>query len=148
MRPFSRLSKAEQRDWRERADKALARYGVRRSQFITLCDASLILHRWNEEECNGTIQREEPTNRWPLGRPRRFFEDKEGRLIELGHIPDRAAGAMRRAKQALIEHPDLMPYWFDDPRGCAVSFYSRTECLERGGNIDSCSSSICVPCYY
>jgi hypothetical protein len=150
MTTFSRLSKSQQADWWERSRKVQERYGITHNDFIVLCDAQHILHTWNEHECNGQIQRNEPTDRWPLGRPRWFNETEQGELIDCGYVPDRAMGAMKRVKAVLACHhrSGLSVYWQDDPRGCAIWLYRFSDALERGAPIDSCYASIATPCYY
>ena len=148
MATFSKLNGAEQQRWIERATAAQQRYGISRSAWITLCDTEHVLQTWNERECNGTIQRDEPCDRWPLGRPVAYRETRQGEMVRIGYVPDRAMGAMRRAKAVLAGMPDLMIFWQDDPRGCAVYLYSMAECLERGGKIDSCYATLGTACFY
>lgn len=148
MTTFSQLNGAQQQRWLERGTRAQQRYGISHDAWVTLCDAEHVLGMWHERECNGTVQRDEPTDRWPLGRPRAFGERSNGELVDLGYIPDRAAGAMRRAKAVLAGLPDLSIYWQDDPRGCAIYIYSFSEWQERGGSLDSVISTIGTACFY
>lgn len=148
MTTFSQLNGAQQQRWIERGYAAQQRYGISQEDWITLCDAEHTLGVWNERECNGTIQRDEPTDRWPLGRPRAYAELPSGEHVSLGYVPDRAAGAMRRAKSVLIGKPDLGIFWQDDPRGCAIYLYSRSEWLERGAPLDSVISTMGTACFY
>ena len=148
MATFSQLNGASRQRWHERSTRAQQRYGITHADWIVLCDAEHVLNTWDAMEANGEIQRDEPTDQWPLGRPRRFVEMQDGTLRDLGYTPDRAAGAMRRAKQVLVGHPDLMIYWQGDCRGASVYIYSRSECLERGGDIESLYSTMGTACFY
>nr|BAR36818.1 hypothetical protein [uncultured Mediterranean phage uvMED] len=148
MTTYSQLNGAEQQRWHERSTAAQQRLGLSREAWVTLCDAEHILHVWAEHECNGIIQRDEPTDKWPLGRPRRFaLLDQPCGPVDCGYVPDSAAGAMRRAKQALAGS-GLMIYWQTDPRGCQVYVYKPEECLARGGDISGLYYTIGVPCFY
>lgn len=149
MTTFSRLNGAEQQRWIERGTKAQQRYGISHSAWVTLCDVEHVLASWTERECNGIIQRDEPTNRWPLGRPRCFGVNEYGEPTGKGwYVPDRAAGAMRRAVAVLAGLPDVSIYWQQDPRGCTVYIYYRAEVLERGGDVSSLYSSVGTACFY
>ena len=87
----------------------------------TLRRAQMTLHRWAEEECNGTIQRDETT-----GKPRRYWDRYNGASRGSMPIPDREAGALRRVAQVCKE-AGLHYYHQTDPRGCAL--YVSTEPL-------------------
>jgi hypothetical protein len=147
MATYSQLTRAQRQSWHERAAEAFRRFGLDQNTFVTLCDTEHILHRWAEDECNGTIERDKPTNRWVLGRPRRFAETSRGERLDLGFVPDRAAGAMRRAVRVLCNHRLLSIYWQTDPRGCQVYIYSPAD-VPMGTDISSCYTSIGFPCYY
>ena len=91
----------------------------------TLRRAQLTLHRWSEEMCNGTIQREGPDGD---GKPFRVWDgsigqDLETKRMKWGRItsptPDREAGALRRIEQVCKE-AGLHFYHQTDPRGCAL----------------------------
>ena len=73
---------------------------------------------------------------------------RDGTLVDCGYVPDRAAGAIRRAKQVLHGYPDLMLYFQGDCRGPSLFLYSRQQLLERGGDIDSVYSDLATPCHY
>lgn len=80
----------------------------------TLRRASLTLHRWAEEECNGTIQRVDNGEGYPV---RHYGQGNEPRLT--ARIPDREAGALRRIA-AVCKAAGLHYYHQTDPRGCAL----------------------------
>lgn len=82
------------------------------------------LSRWSTEECNGTIQRDEKTEK-----PFRVYENS--RAVYGGYgtgsqletrvaIPDREAGARKQLDAIMEAHPDLWSYNQGDPRGCAL----------------------------
>lgn len=89
----------------------------------TLRRAQLTLHRWAEEECNGTIQRDGEQGD---GRPYRPYESfyirKDGSKAINRHkvpTPDREAGALRRVAE-VCKAAGLHFYHQTDPRGCAL----------------------------
>jgi len=94
----------------------------------TLRRAQMTLHRWAEEECNGTIQREEGD-----GKPFRVWDSVGQRADGSWYdkrsqapIPDREAGALRRVAK-VCKDAGLFFYHQTDPRGCAL--YVHTEPL-------------------
>ncbi len=130
--------------------------------------AQLTLHRWAEEECNGTIQRREPgatctqcghkmygEHFAQAGTPCEKCGDPapirsrpkgperwvvpEGRAPYcLGLIPDRERGALARIEK-VCKAADLHYYHQTDPRGCAL--YVSAEPLN-----DQNYSSKGIPC--
>lgn len=90
----------------------------------TLRRAEKVLHRWAEEECNGTIQREGDQGD---GKPFRVWgQDSPSGKIYKAPTADREAGALRRIEKACKE-AGLHYYHQTDPRGCAL--YVSTEPL-------------------
>lgn len=82
----------------------------------TLRRAQMTLHRWAEEECNGTIQREGEDGD---GIPHRWSNGDRSAPRDLGPIPDRERGALARV-EAVCKAAGLY-YWHQtDPRGCAL----------------------------
>lgn len=149
MTTFSKLNGAEQQRWFERSIRAQQRYEISHNEWIVLCNAEHTLSRWAEMECNGEIQRDDPTDAWPLGRPKRYLNDHWGSPTVPGqYVPDRAAAAMRRAKSVLIGKPDLSIYWQTDPRSAQIYLYRPSECLEKGGDIRALYSTIGTACFY
>lgn len=91
----------------------------------TLRRAEMTLHRWAEEECNGTIQCED---KLAAEGPRLCFRHFEVRHEGTGgkwipaepvRIPDREAGALRRVAKVCRE-TGLHFFHQTDPRGCAL----------------------------
>jgi hypothetical protein len=149
MATYSQLNNAERKAYHQRQASAQAKYGISAEAYETLCRCEHTVQQWNERECNGEIQRDEPTDQWPLGRPRRFACNKYGEAaIDLGYTYDRAAAATRKAVQQLQDLPDLAIYWQDDCRGAGIYIYSRAELLAHGGDISSVYSLIGHACYF
>lgn len=97
--------------------KLYRRYDVfiQREDANTLRRAEMTLHRWAEEECNGTIERNDATDV-----PYRVVQRYTGNLPpHRWAIPDRENGALRRVK-ALCKRLGLHWYYQTDPRGCAL----------------------------
>ena len=107
--------------------------------------AEMTLHRWDEEMCNGTIQRPWQENN---GDPYAYVGDRPGRSIggytddegtfreEWMFVPDRERGALKRIqavceKYAAPNGSPLKYYHQSDPRGAALYIeaphYSMTE---------------------
>jgi len=91
----------------------------------TLRRAQLTLHRWSEEMCNGTIQREGPDGDgkpfrvwqtpWTVNRTTGKMYAEERRTP----VPDREAGALRRVAK-VCQEAGLHFYHQTDPRGCQL----------------------------
>ncbi len=118
----------------------LSKLGVTASDAESLRRISRTMSKWAEEECNGTIQRDEAT-----GFPRRYVEDLRGGHHAAGIIPDREAKAQKQLKTIMARYPKLWAYVQGDPRGCALYIGSREELGDR--NADSCYSSFGVAVY-
>ena len=85
----------------------------------TLRRAQMTLHRWAEEMCNGTIQRDGEQGD---GKPFRYYDRmwNDTPQKELRHyIPDRERGALRRVEQ-VCKDAGLFYFHQRDPRGCAL----------------------------
>lgn len=79
----------------------------------TLRRAQLTLHRWSEEMCNGTIQRDGEDGD---GKPFRYWDP--GQRFKTP-VPDRERGALARVEQ-VCKAAGLYWYHQTDPRGCAL----------------------------
>lgn len=104
----------------------------------------MTLHRWAEEECNGTIQRNEVS-----GLPCRCYgADFSLRFL----IADRERGALRRLGRivgnrntrnwvanggtCISEMPStVLPYHQRDPRGCALYLVTREQLMSHDGQL-------------
>jgi hypothetical protein len=70
--------------------------------------AAMTLHTWYENECNGTIQRDEDTNKCS------WYSDKTGKRV--GHANDRETPAIKRIA-GICERLGIYYYLQTDPRG-------------------------------
>lgn len=118
----------------------LSALGVTATDAAALIRISNTLSMWGEEECNGTIQRDEHTDL-----PRKFMQTNKGEAIELGIIPDREAKALKQMKAIAARYPLLWFYHQGDPRGAQVYVGSRAELGQR--RVDSCYSTFGVAVY-
>jgi len=90
----------------------------------TLRRAQMTLHRWSEEMCNGTIQREgpdgdgKPVRVW-TGQLWSFHAKRMEHTERRTPCPDREAGALRRVA-AVCKEAGLHFYHQTDPRGCQL----------------------------
>jgi hypothetical protein len=93
---------------------------LNRDDANTLRRAELTLHRWAEEDCNGTIQRPWADTVDGDSRPYRPG-NLMGQYCEglWARIPDRERGALRRVA-AVCDRLGLHWYHQEDPRGCAL----------------------------
>ena len=99
--------------------------GISEDDARALRRISMTLRRWYEHECNGTIQRDEGTDK-----PRHYWEDSRGVHHKSYVIPDREAGALRRLKLIMARYPSLDYYLQGDPRGCALYVLRPDDVLE------------------
>ena len=97
--------------------------------------AQLTLHRWAEEMCNGTIQRDGMDAN---GQPYRHYGNGTKGPFLTVKCPDRERGALARIEK-VCKAADLHYYHQTDPRGCAL--YVSAEPLT-----DQNYSSRGVPC--
>jgi hypothetical protein len=77
----------------------------------------MTLHRWAEEECNGTIQRDGENGD---GKPRRYYQTRMGRIIRGEIIPDRERGALKRLEAIVSPTTGCYAYHQPDPRGASL----------------------------
>lgn len=122
-------------------ERALAtahnRYGIGENDWDMLLRNERTLHRWCEEECNGTIQREGDEQ---LSPPYRYSLDQYGTPTVKSARPIRdAETAALRQLTSWCAHHGLSFYYQTDPRGCALYIYRESE-LE-GRPIDECYST-------
>ncbi len=99
----------------------LAILGFDAEEAAQLVRASATLHTWAEHECNGTIQRDETTDK-PY-----WYDEHSGKRLR--RTSDRETGALRRIREVLSirnERQQTSPsralgfYHQTDPRGCAL----------------------------
>lgn len=144
MATLSKLSKAEKAAYARRATLATERYGVTAADYFELCMAEHKLGQWYEEECNGTIERDETT-----GRPYRYgVNPHTGQRSQCGQlIPDRETGAIRRAQAIVAGLDGVTLHLESDPRGCCLYLYRPAD-LYPGQSIDSACSTMAHACYF
>lgn len=81
--------------------------------------AQMTLHRWSEEMCNGTIQREGPDGDGkPFRHYDRMFRDTPEKELRYP-CPDREAGALRRVAE-VCKSAGLYYFYQRDCRGCSL----------------------------
>jgi hypothetical protein len=85
--------------------------GIGQNDAIALARAARVLHTWAEHECNGTIQRDEPS-----GLPY-WYSAETGRRI--GRTADRETGAIKRATEIAARY-GLVIEVQGDPRGAPI----------------------------
>jgi hypothetical protein len=140
-----RFNRAQQRIYASRCSTACVRYGITAEQYERLCRIERTLSRWHEEECNGTIQRDDNT-----GKPYRYYPDRYGSptIRSSAPIADLEAGAIRRAKA--IVQPHCHVFIQTDPRGCALYLFRWQDVPASvpTGAIDQCYASVGYPVYF
>jgi hypothetical protein len=113
--------------------------GFTYEEAVSLRRAEMTLQRWGEELCNGTIQRDEKTEK-PFRIYGNYIQANDPRSVHF--IADREAGALRRvmaicgARNARIkEHDCVLPYHQTDPRGCALYLVKRSDLTSQENQI-------------
>jgi len=93
----------------------LAKAGFSMAEANQLRKIEMTLHRWAAEECNGTIQRDEATDK-----PYRHYPDSPYR-VNPTPVPDRENGALCRLEALLADGHSAWAYYHQtDPRGHAL----------------------------
>lgn len=130
-------------------ENVLLNLGFTSAEAESLRRISMTLRRWYEEECNGTIERDEDGE----GRPYRSFPDSGKHRVYA--IPDRERGAVKRlegiiaarndrAANAPFEPRTVRYYLQTDPRG-AVLYIIRPGDVPEGADVSSYySRGVCV----
>lgn len=121
--------------------KQLTGLGFTWAEIDSLLRIERTLGNWSTEECNGTIQRDDETEK-PF---RVYGQNHEHREP----IADREAGARRRLDAIMAQHPELAAYIQGDPRGCALYIYRKDDPIlkreyESKNGISCCYSSVGV----
>ena len=117
----------------------MAKMGFTYDEANTLRRAQMTLHRWSEEECNGTIQRDEVT-----GKTYRVWDT--GRKMAQTPCPDRETGAIKRIKAIMAKHYHLTFYHQTDPRGCALYVIHKAD-IPADTLLDACYNRGFGVCY-
>ena len=121
MSTYSKLTVSEQERFWERFNVAVNRYGISRQDYQQLALEEHRLQRWAEEECNGTIQRDEET-----GKPWRYAQDRYGCVSRREPTPDRETGSLKRCEEIAARY-GLKFFHQGDPRGCQVHVYRESD---------------------
>ena len=111
--------------------ETLTRLGMDMREVDTLLRCEKTLHRWNEEECNGTIQRDEKDGQCY----RHYGNGTRGPFLTV-KIADREAGAIRRVEKICKAH-GLQYYHQGDPRGVALYIIQQGD-VPQGATVESC----------
>jgi len=120
MATLSQLNKKEAMAFWKRCSHGINCYGISRKDYQQLALEEHRLHRWAEEECNGTIQRDDET-----GKPYRWLS--YGSTAEARYrVPDREAGSLKRCEEIAARY-GLKFYRQGDPRGCQVHVYRESD---------------------
>ena len=119
MTTFSKLTGSEREALDRRYDHAKARYGITWTDYCALAREEHRLQRWAEEECNGTIQRDEET-----GKCFRYWPDHP--TMRPVPTPDRETGSLKRCEEIAARY-GLKFYHQGDPRGCQVHVYRESD---------------------
>ena len=119
MTTYSKLNSGELLQFYKRFTRAKNNYGVTFEDYKTLALEEHRLQRWAEEECNGTIQRDDET-----GRPFRHWPAQD--VNSVIPIPDREKGCIRRCEEITARY-GLRFYHQGDPRGCQVHVYRESD---------------------
>ena len=119
MATLSQLNRREAMAFWERCSHGIDCYGISREDYQQLALEEHRLQRWAEEECNGTIQRDDET-----GKPFRHWPDWPS--MSPVPTPDREAGCIRRCQEIAARY-GLKFYHQGDPRGCQVHVYRESD---------------------
>ena len=116
----------------------LERAGISINDALALRRIAMTLHRWHELECgigdSATfyIERETEEDDSP---PHMKRSDHTG-LHDLGRIPDREKGALKRLKTIVARYPELLAYVQSDPRGAPLYIVASAD-IPAGEDISS-----------
>jgi hypothetical protein len=108
------------------------------AEWASLKRLAKIIHKWNEDECNGAIQWEGDNEETP----KRYFQDRYGCFTIPGPtIQDKEKQSVESARKIAARH-GLSIYHQPDPRGIALYVYNAADSK---GRIDELYSSIGKP---
>lgn len=118
--------------------RRLEALGFSQDEAETLRRISMTLSRWSERECNGEVKVDGDGKAYSVsqGYPPAW-------KVTRYRIPNREAGAIRRAGMMMQDHPGWNFFHQTDPRGAALYLY-RHEDVRRGIDCDYSSIGICV----
>jgi hypothetical protein len=109
------------------------------AEWASLKRLAKIIHKWNEDECNGAIQWHGDNEETP----KRHFQDRQGCFTIPGPtIQDKEKQSLESARKIAAKH-GLSIYHQSDPRGCALYVYNVHDL--KGRKIDECYSVLARP---
>ena len=115
------------------------RYPFTTAEWASLKRLAKIIHKWNEDECNGAIKWHGDNEETP----KRHFQDRYGSFTITGPtIQDKEKQSLESARKIAAKH-GLSVFHQSDPRGCALYVYSAAD-LD-GRKIDECYSILARP---
>jgi hypothetical protein len=108
------------------------------AEWASLKRLAKIIHKWNEDECNGAIQWHGDNKETP----KRYFQDRYGCFTIPGPtIQDKEKQSVESARRIAARH-GLSIHHQTDPRGIALYVYNAADSK---GRIDELYSSIGKP---
>jgi len=108
------------------------------AEWASLKRLAKIIHKWNEDECNGAIKWHGDNEETP----KRYFQDRYGCFTIPGPtIQDKEKQSVESARKIAARH-GLSIYHQTDPRGVALYVYNAADSK---GRIDELYSSIGKP---
>ena len=134
------MTKREAMDLLHQENRLIA-LGISRDDAAALRRISMTLRRWFELECGtgeGQVSRSiERDGENGDGKPRRYYETRNGDIIKGSLVPDRERGALKRLNGIMESHPDFLAYHQGDPRGCALYVVPKAELTRTGLPVDA-----------
>lgn len=106
----------------------LCRAGFTHDEASALRRISMTLHNWHEHECNGTIQRDEASNK-PYA-----YNSLTGKRMYA--VADKETGAIKRLNKILSRYPAMSAFVQGDPRGASL-YILRAGDVPEGQNADA-----------
>lgn len=120
--------------------QSLERLGIPYDDAQQLRRISLALHRWNERECNGEVERDEES-----GKTFAVYNTSGPGPIKRYPTADKERGAQKRLAAIMAKYPALLAYEQGDPRGCALYIIERDKLA--GRDVHGFYSSVGVGVY-
>ena len=119
MTTYSKLNSTELLAFYKRFSSARDQFSITFEDYQQLALEEHRLQQWAEQECNGTIQRDEET-----GKPFRHWPDWPS--MSPVPTPDRETGSLKRCEEIAARY-GLKFYHQGDPRGCQAYVYRESD---------------------
>jgi hypothetical protein len=137
--PFMRYCKQVNQPPPTMPTATAARHPFSAAEWASLKRLAKIIHKWNEDECNGAIQWHGDNGETP----KRYFQDRYGCYTIPGPtIQDKEKQSLESARKIAAKH-GLSVYHQPDPRGCSLYVYNVHDL--KGREIDECYSVLARP---